>query len=147
MSIDEIRERLAEIDDVELCGPASSADVADAQRLFDLDFPSDYLEFLRTFGAGAAGSEEFVGIGGPEHLDVRRVVRRLRTPSTFAPFGQHLVPLSGDGGGNYDCIDLSRSTPTASVVVRWHHAGGTEPIDGLQPGYWNWFLRILMEAT
>jgi hypothetical protein len=144
-SLEEARALLAGLEDVEFGGPASASDIAELGAMFELPLPQDYREFLRTFGAGAVESEEFVGLNGPAHLDARRVTARLRQPSKHASFEEHLVPLSGDGGGNYDCIDLLRSTAETSVVVTWNHAGrsGERPV--IATGFWTWFTELLQE--
>ena len=146
MSIEEARARLKTFWDAEFSGPASSADIAELKGMFSRPLPSDYIEFLSSLGAGAVESEEFVGLGGAEHLDARRVMGRLREPSEFATFGEHLVPLSGDGGGNYECIDLLRSSKLASVIVEWSHGGSdsAEP-PVVETGFWKWFLGMLDE--
>jgi hypothetical protein len=147
MSIEEIRTLLKSFNDVEFSGPASTADISELRGMFSRPLPADYVEFLDNLGAGAVESEEFVGLGGGERLDARRVTARLREPSEFATFGEHLVPLSGDGGGNYDCIDLFRSTEAASVIVEWNH-GGTDSGDlpVVEIGFWKWFLGMLDEV-
>lgn len=147
MSIEEIRTRLKSFKDAEFSGPASAADISELRGMFSRPLPADYIEFLDNLGSGAVESEEFVGLGGSEHLDARRVTARLRQPSEFANFREHLVPLSGDGGGNYECIDLFRSTGSASVIVEWDHAGsdsGDLPV--VESGFWNWFLGRLDEV-
>lgn len=135
--------RLREFDDVKFSGPASPIAIAELRELFPDPLPGDYVSFLEVLGAGAVGSEEFVGLGGPDHLDVRRVVVRLREPSKFVGFRDSLVPLSGDGFGNYDCIDLQLSTTETSVIVVWRHdgVGETAPVSAV--GFWPWFVSIL----
>lgn len=147
MTIQQAKARVGTFDEAEFAGPASAADIAALQRMFTRPLPADYVEFLSTFGSGEVESEEFVGLGGAAHLDAARVVTRLREPSQFAPFGEDLVPLSGDGGGNYECIDLRRSTDEVSVVVAWDHGGGGEgELPVVETGYWRWFLGMLDEV-
>jgi hypothetical protein len=144
MSLQQVQQRFESFEAVEFAGPASEADVAELRRLFRKAVPADYLEFLQSLGAGAVESEEFVGLGGPVHLDARRVTARLRESSEFAEFGDHLVPLSGDGGGNYECIDLDRSSPTTAIIVAWDHGRPTDDeLPVLATGYWEWFLGML----
>ncbi len=144
MSIQQLRERLIEFDDVEFSGPASEDQIAALQNAFSRPLPEDYLEYLRTFGSGAIDSEELVGLGGEKHLDALRVIQRLRAPSELAVFGNDLVPLLADGGGNYECIDLSRSTKTTSTVVAWNHGGASDgPLPIVGRSYWEWLSGLL----
>mgnify|MGYP005823416515 CR=1 FL=1 len=143
MSREAVERRLVDFDAVEFSGPATDEDIEELKAMFRWPLPDDYLEFLRTFGAGAVESEEFVGLGGPRHLDAKIVTQRLRTGSQFARFAEHLVPLSGDGGGNYDCIDLERSTRNESFVVEWGHASAHTAELRNVANFWEWLMSML----
>jgi len=118
-----------------------------AERAFRGRFPADFVDFLLTLGSGYAGSEEFMGLGGEEHLDIVSVAKDLRAPSTHSAWPDHYVPLRNDGFGNHDCIDLSASRESDSRVVLWtHSAPGAPHHEVLADGYWVWFEGVLEMA-
>jgi len=146
MSVDEVKARIACFDDAVFSGPVSPDAVEELQSMFRWPLPADYVEFLTSLGSGYVESEEFVGLGGAPHLDARNVTARLREISSFAVFDESLLPLSGDGGGDYDCIDLQQSNESTSIIVEWSHSGTGEPKEDVRfvaTGYWTWFRGIL----
>jgi hypothetical protein len=103
--------------------------------------PADYVEYLVEFGCGFASSEDFLGLGGPLHLDASHVRRQLReVPTSQLP--QDLLPVRPDGYGNYDCIDLSRSTRERSTIVFWRHEVESDS-QVVGSGFWEWFCDQL----
>ena len=83
--------------------------------------------------------------GGEPHLDVVKLIGHLARPSTLSTFPAHFVPIRADGFGNYDCIDLGRSTDSVrSTVVLWQHDAGNDQICSvLAQDFWQWFDGIL----
>jgi antitoxin YobK len=87
----------------DVSGGVSETEIGSAERAIGVRFPPKFREFLQELGCGEAGSEEFIGLGGPLHLDLVRATLALRQrPSGFPPT---LMPVRHDGFGNYDCLD------------------------------------------
>lgn len=149
MKSNELMERVAGFEFVDFVGPASSEVIEAASNQLGVLFPPQYYEFLSSFGCGGVDSEEFVGLGGPEHLDIVKLTARLR--SRHNPLPSNLLPLRGDGYGNYDCLDLNQVMPTGELaIVQWLHDGGkNQHLVVLADSFDHWFETILemMEAN
>lgn len=144
MTYNEIRERMRLFQERQFVGGVADGNIFAAQAQFEGTFPADLVEYLRNLGAGHVGSEEFIDLGGPKHLDVVHMATHLREPSTHGSFPRSLVPLRDDGFGSYDCVDLLASTDSQSQVVVWQHDAHEQPA-GTQTilGLWVWFDQIL----
>jgi len=144
MNFETIQERLAESFDFEFKGGVTALDIAQKEDFFGQKYPADYRHYLIAFGAGYVSSEEFIGIGSEKHLNADFVAERLRQASKFAVFPVNLVPVRGDGFGNYDCIDMHQSSEDTSIVVEWiHDAPENQSCRILARGFWNWMSEIL----
>jgi hypothetical protein len=146
MDFEAIEREIATFQDREFCGGVSESAIASASGAIGLPFPRGYREFLRRLGCGYVSSEEFIGLGGPPHLDVVRETLHLREHSKTSRFPDHLIPVRSDGFGNYDCIDTSRPTDAEEFeVVAWLHDGGDEQdCQELGASYFDWLLSLLM---
>jgi cell wall assembly regulator SMI1 len=114
-----------------------------AQEELEVTFPSDFIEYLSVLGGGSVSSEEFIGLEPTEYQNLVFITNKLREKSTQTVFPKHLIPLRGDGFGNYDCIDTARSGEK-SIVVEWiHDSGDVKNIKVLASCYWDWFNGIL----
>lgn len=110
--------------------PASEDEVVAVERDLGYKLPNDYREFAKRFSGGSpnetdfefsddevgtfhASASEFFNL----HVnDDRNVVRWMKRTEFFPA---DLVPIAGDGGGNYVCLDYrSASNP---IVVFWHN--------------------------
>jgi cell wall assembly regulator SMI1 len=120
-------------------GPgAAREDVASLELEMKHALPADYVEYLVELGCGLASSEDFFGLGGAPHLDASSARRRLREGPSSSRLPEHLIPVRPDGYGNFDCIDLARSTAERSTIVFWRHDRESESqVIGL--GFWEWF--------
>ncbi|SKB09576.1 SMI1-KNR4 cell-wall [Prosthecobacter debontii] len=143
MNIENIKTRLGEFGEVEFSGSVSEQVITDAENEFGFTFPPEYREFLAQFGSGGVDSEEFIGLGGPDHLDIVKLTKRLRERSNSLP--THLLPLRGDGFGNYDCLDLNKPTTNGEfAIVIWNHeAGKNQSYEILAKSFGVWFESIL----
>ena len=143
MKIQQIKERLTSFDDVDFAGAQSPEKIDAAEQLLGVQFPPDYRRFLLEFGCGGVDSEEFIGLGGDDHLSVVKLTKRLRDRSNRPP--DNLLPVRADGFGNYDCIDFNRPAPNGEYcVVQWSHEGGIEQHhELLATSYGEWFESIL----
>jgi hypothetical protein len=140
----EIEERLRQFSDYEFSGSVPEDLILAAQLEFEGRFSADFINFLKEYGSGYISSEEFIGLGGKNHLNIINVANHLRRPSTHSHFPPFLVPIRADGFGNYDCIDLSASDDAHSRVVLWNHAAGDQlHPEVLADGYWEWFNGVL----
>lgn len=97
----------------------------EAQAAIGLRFPPGYVQFLERLGSGYVSLQEFIGLGGPPHLDVVKETLHLREHARVSRVPHSLIPVLADGGGNYECIDTSRPTSGGEYkVVSWLHDGG-----------------------
>ena len=139
--------RLRNFDAVEFCGPVSETTIAAAERAIGVCFPRQYRTFLTLCGCGGIGSEDFIGLGGAEHLNIAKLAVRLRSRHNSLP--GHLLPIRGDGFGNYDCLDTRLvGNDGECAVVQWNHEGGADQhCKHLADCYDSWFesMLIMME--
>ena len=144
MTHSEVKLRLVSIQEQEFSGPADPDLIARAETSFPASFPNDFKEFLLLYGSGFIESEEFIGLGGPNHLDVVWMANHLRSASSHKELPASYVPLRADGFGNYDCIDLASSGSGQSTIVAWIHDVDQEVApEVLSRDYWDWFNGVL----
>lgn len=144
MNIDDAENLLAQIHEKEFVGGVSLEVVKSVEKKVGLQFPTDYVEYLTQLGCGYASSEDFIGLGGEPHLDVVRSYVRLREPSKHTQLPVNFIPIKPDGYGNYECIDLGKSSEEKSAVVFWIHDGGEEQnCEVISNGFWEWFIKEL----
>jgi len=123
MTMEAIKRRLAGFDEVHFYGPILPEDIYSAERDLGIAFSPEYRQFLGAYGCGSIESEEFIGLGGPEHLDIVKLKQRLSVRRSALP--SHLLPIRMDGAGNYDCFDVRNPAKNAEFpIVEWTHDGG-----------------------
>lgn len=145
MNIDDLNRDIESFEDREFFGPMSDAKITEASNEIGLNFPDEYVVFLRTFGAGCVSSECFVGLGGPSHLDVVWLTKTLRGKKGRRPFPETLIPVRADGFGNYDCIDTERAGPNGECsIIEWVHDASPDAVNRvLASSYFEWFKGII----
>ncbi|MBK7144289.1 MAG: SMI1/KNR4 family protein [Xanthomonadales bacterium] len=143
MNIDELKQLLATFDAVDLHGPVDESVIERSELHLGFVLPPQYRVFVREFGCGGVGSEEFIGLGGPPHLDLVTLTERLRQRSRLIP--ENYYPLRADGFGNYDCLDVTHPTHDGEfAVVEWRHdVEQASPSRVLAHSYFEWFEQIL----
>lgn len=133
------------------CGTgAVEAEIADAERSLGVRFPESYRVFLKTFGWGRFGHEEFYGLGTdiPEdlkHLDLVKVTlsERLQFEPHMPP---HLIPVRADGAGNHFCLDTAKLSNNEAPVVFWDHdEDEDQDPDVVSSSFDRWLVEILQE--
>lgn len=84
--------------------PATSQEIAKAEKELNMTFSSDYKQFLREVGAFTYGSLEVYGLGvsPTSHLNIINVVKDFRNEDGFP---DTVIPLSEIGDGHYYCYD------------------------------------------
>jgi hypothetical protein len=144
MNNKELNQRLANFEIVQPSGPVSEAAMSAAEQQLGIQFPPQYRAFLSAFGCGGVDSEDFIGLGGPEHLDIVKLALRLRKRTN--PLPARLVPLRSDGFGNYDCLDTDQPTSKGEyAIVQWNHeAGENQECERLAESFDDWFESVLM---
>jgi hypothetical protein len=152
MTLDEWVVEAERIADAEFFGPVSDGQILAASRSIGLPFPEQYREFLSRLGCGSVGSESFIGLGGPQDLDVTWVCEALRANSRQKPLPPSLIPLRADGFGNYDAIDTAQRTAEDEFrIVEWRHEGiGSQGSRVLAESYNQWLgsmLDLIREAA
>lgn len=143
MNNEQLNQRLANFEIVEPSGSVSEAAIVAAEQELGIQFPPQYRAFLSAFGSGGVDSEDFIGLGGPEHLDIVKLVVRLRNRNN--PLPERLLPLRSDGFGNYDCLDINRPTEQGEFsIVQWNHeAGEDQECEMLADSFDDWFESVL----
>jgi SMI1-KNR4 cell-wall len=79
MTIEDVRRELSNFVEQEFKGGIAEEAINSASQAIGLPFPPEYRAFLCELGAGYVSSEEFVGLGGPKHLDVTWLTNKLRS--------------------------------------------------------------------
>lgn len=121
--------------------PASAEQVAGAERLLGVRFPSGYAQVLREF-AGANGDAVFQF---PESSATGSIGlwlsplpwERNSLWSTVSTWEEHelpesIVPIAEDGGGNLLCLDY-RGSKGPSVVFWFHELVGEDGLREVAP--------------
>ena len=108
-------------------GPASSAQISDAEKQLNVEFTEGLREYLRIFGWLELGHLEFFGLGPgvPGHLDLVRMTLSERH-EVNCPVPVALIPLLNDGAGNLLCVDTKRESPTYKSILFWDHDMGAD---------------------
>lgn len=129
----------------EFFGPIPDAAIEGASREIRLPFPPQYREFLSIVGSGSVASESFVGLGGPQYLDVVWLSKTLREKDRQKKFASSLIPLRSDGYGNYDVIDTTQPTSAGEFsIIEWRHEGSNDdPSQVLAASYFDWLESML----
>ena len=149
MSTKELNHRLANFETIDSSGPVPEATIVAAEQQLGIQFPPQYRSFLSLFGCGGIDSEEFIGLGGPDHLNIVKLTLRLRAKINSLPI--YLLPLRNDGFGNYDCFDTRGLTERGEfMIVQWNHEGGEDQyLEVLSDSFDQWFesLLVMIEQT
>jgi len=145
MRLEVIERELATFQAQAFCNGVAPLTIDSAAATIGLPFPRGYREFLATLGCGYVSFHEFIGLGGPDHLDVVKETLWLRDASTISTFPRSFIPILSDGFGNYECIDTSRRTSGDEFkVVNWLHDGGNDQrCEELADSYLQWFWSVL----
>ena len=151
MNLPEWLREIEAFDDREFFGPIANERIEAASTEIGLPFPPQYREFLSVVGSGSVASESFIGLGGPQDLDVIWMSKALRGKERRKRFPSTLIPLRADGYGNYDAIDTTQATSGGEfAIVEWRHEGAeSEPNRVLAAGYFEWLesmIAIIREA-
>ncbi len=88
--------------------PATDADICQLMKSFDLDFPSSYLDFLKTMNGGewCISHEEASSLV----LWSCKEVYELTDAYNVAEFASGLILIGSDGGGEAVAFDTRKST-------------------------------------
>jgi len=143
MDIDMIKEEISLFDDAQFIGGVSEETILEAESILKVQFPSEYRAFLYGLGSGYVSSEEFIGLGGSEHLNVVWITNNLRSRHSIS-FPHNLIPLRNDGYGNYDCINLHKQSENPECeIVEYLHDGKSAEYKKLATSFFVWFQDIL----
>ena len=127
-------------EEMDFAGGVLESDISSAEQALAVRFPSKFRSFLGELGCGGVDSEEFIGLGGPRHLDIVQSTNWLRERP--GGFPTTLVPLRRDGFGNYDCLDVGCWTGDDCPVVEWVHDAPHADRRVLASDYERWFESI-----
>ena len=128
-------------EEVDFAGGVQEAEISSAEQALGVRFPLKFRSFLGELGCGAVDSEEFIGLGGPRHLDVVQSTNWLRERP--GGFPTTLLPLRADGLGNYDCLDIGCWSGDECPVVEWVHDAPYAKRRVLASDYERWFESVL----
>jgi len=143
MSIHDIERELAVFTESNFNGGVNEEAIQQAEIALGVLFPFQYRQFLLHFGSGSVSSEEFVGLGGPKHLNVVWLANNLRNRE--GRFPNCLIPLRADGYGNYDCLDTSKPKKNGEFpIVEWVHGSeASHAWKTLASSFDEWFVDLL----
>ncbi len=146
MDFQQIVQEIETFEPREFHGGVGDSLIDRASAAIGLPFPPGYRQFLKKLGCGYVSFQEFIGLGGPEHLDVVKETLQQRERSGPSRFPLHLIPVLSDGFGNYECIDTASPTSGGGEcrVVNWLHDGGDDQkCEVLAESYLEWFWSVL----
>jgi cell wall assembly regulator SMI1 len=146
MNIKDWLHEVEKFEDREFFGPVDVAEVENASRDIGLQFPPQYRAFLEIVGSGSVGSENFIGLGGPQYLNVVWMTSTLRNKRSHKAFPPFLIPVRTDGYGNYDAIDTMHPTEFGEcAIVEWRHEGsGEDKCEVLALGFFEWLASMII---
>lgn len=145
MNFHVVRNLLNTLNEQEFSGGVDVGIIRSTEERLNVSFPDDYVEFLSKLGAGYASSEEFIGLGGESYLKVDSIYLDLISDENQR-FPKFLIPVRADGFGNYDCIDLKKSTNLKSKIVFWGHGKKSEDLVLISDGFWEWMEMEVKEV-
>lgn|SRR5690554_4032738 len=107
----------------QISGPADDVDIEHAEAELGVQFPEEYRDLLRTYGAVLASGVSVYGLPKAENndpplwQDVVAVTTQLREWEQVGTEHHSLIAISEDGFGNYFYLDTSRSPETRIWAV------------------------------
>lgn len=107
----------------EVSGPVSDLAIAEAEAELGVQFPSEYLELLRKYGAVLADGIEVYGLPRLEGNDpplwqnVVAVTKQLRKWEQVGANQATFIPICDDGSGIYFYLDTSVSPATKIYAI------------------------------
>lgn len=146
MSRADVEKLIPQFRNIALRGSVSDAEIDAREAALGIRIPKDFRTFLSVYGAGQAGPEDYLGASLRRGDDAFMTRQDLLTPSTHAPFPERLLPVNGNGYGDYYCIDLAESGIDSSVIVFWQHDNFVDPPEFIANGYWSWLANSMSEA-
>lgn len=144
---------------------ASETEIATAESaLGDVRFPEDYRAFLKLHNGQVDGSITLLGMGPllstHEIVDQWRVWKELLDEGTFDDQGSasdhadcvktdmwwnpRWIPITHDGGGDHDCIDLdpAEGGTAGQIIEMWHDMDDRSLI---APSFTAWVAHFVAE--
>lgn len=109
-----------------LAGERQAEIIEAAERKLGCTFPPTYRRFLKEYGAGGFGSDDFYGVIDTdfENSSVPDAIWATLTERRQANLPEELIEIFNTGGAEVYCIDLSVS-----------HPDGESPVVSFYPGY------------
>lgn len=107
----------------EVFGPVDDLAIAHAEAELGVQFPAEYQELLRKYGAVLTGGIEVYGLPKMEGNDpplwqnVVAVTKQLREWDQVGADRQSFIPICDDGSGVYFYLDTSASPATKIYAV------------------------------
>ena len=145
MNLDDFESAISKLEFVDLIGAVNRASIIRASQELGITLPTQYLSFVERFGCGGFGSESIIGLGGATHLNFAFMTQLLRTKHPDR-FPVTLIPIRGDGYGNYDCIDLACVNGAGEpAIVEWLHDGGRRRL--LASDFFSWLDELVELAN
>lgn len=135
------------LSDKEVGTGAAAELIRAAEQVLGVQFPKDYITFLRKYGWARLMYDEMYGVGEsvPDHLNL--ITNTVRERTDFRPFmPKYLVPVLGDGAGNHFCLDLSKVGSESCPVVFWDHDEvESQSPKTVGPSFSDWIVEYVIE--
>jgi antitoxin YobK len=149
MNFDDAKKIIARHPDMtDFVGPTTEQEVRDAEKRLGVTFSRSYLAFLREFGCGNFGAEEFLGVG-VEPMAVPSVIWYTETTRRKSSrFPKHYVPVYDVGLGEVMCLDTSQLRPDGECpVVRWVADDTSQSKETIASSFGEFFAETIKEEA
>lgn len=107
------------ITEADLAGPMSEERVTRAEQQLRLRFPPSYRRFLRAFGSGGVGPEEFFGLTRTDGAGIPNAIwYTLDQRKDGLP--ESMIVVGASGYGTLYCLNITQEDPEGEApVVEW----------------------------
>ena len=125
--------------------PCSECSIKKIEQILKSKMPSDYVQFLRTFGLLNFGCEEVFGIFRDEIEKIYQGNMTRETLDERNNFGmpKNLVIIHKLGDGTFDCLQINEEDPDKSPVVEYHDPNS--PVRVLAPNFGTFLLELVQQ--
>lgn len=126
---------------------ATRKQINDCERILRHRFPEDYKVFLERFGSVEWAKLTIFGLGaGIPEIEMVDMIAAEEHLSDSLQLPLELIPIMGDGTGNFYCLRVKQRPQKVCPVVFWDHdhpKGSEQKPKIVARSFGNWLLRLM----
>lgn len=127
-------------------GPRKAEEIRALGMMFDLKFPSDYRQFLSSYGALAINDLKILGLADIEHPDLSAEAVTFMLRLTYEHMPLEVIPVEELGDGQYACLMCPerKKDETPVFIVDIENPVPIEQLSILAPGFRDYLYNRLL---